>query len=108
MFLNNTYNGEYYDGNSTTTVSFKVTKFNNEKGITEINVNGTTYELTKSEIIDTDYGITYCADYEDLTLNMNYRSSDSFYISASITQNSKMQDNDNNKEILKLSGVYKK
>lgn len=103
-FLNKTYNGEYYDG---TTVAFKVTKFNKEKGITEISVDNTIYKLTKSEIFEYDYGTVYYAEYEDLTLNMSYKSSDSFSIKASIVQNSKMYDNDNNKNILKLGGNYK-
>lgn len=103
-FLNKTYNGEYYDGNTTTSVAFKVTKFNKEKGILEISVNNTTYKLTKNEIIDSDYGTVYYAEYEDLSLNMNYRTDDSFSIKASIAQNSNMN---NNEAILKLAGIFK-
>lgn len=106
-FLNKIYNGEYYDGNSTTDVSFKVTKFDKEKGITEISVNGTTYKLTNNEIIEADYGTVYYAEYEDLSLNMNYKTDDSFSIKASISQNSKISANDRNKDILKLTGSFK-
>ena len=88
-------------------VTFEVTKYNKDLGIIKIIVNDVAYELNNSEIIETEDGIIYCANYEDLTLNMTYKSDDSFSIRASITQNSKMSDNDNNKEILKLAGVFK-
>ncbi len=107
VFLNKTYNGEYYDGNSTTKVSFKVTKFNSEKGIMEISVNNTIYKLTNNQIMESENGIIYYAEYEDLSISMNYKTNDSFSIKASIAQNSQMSSNDNNKNILKLSGLFK-